>query len=159
MEAIRITSDTMPTIVQKLKMANDAEKDYECVIRKHDHSLKGRQRALCYCWYREIGEFYGITSSRASAHSKYYHGFRILTRDNPMRKTMYMAMIGKYDEETRLDIIEAFPSMFAVLADDGMTSDQTAEFLTQIQRYWQDKGLFLSSPNEKELLNCRAANA
>ncbi len=46
MEAIRVTPEAFEAIITKLKMACDAKKDYEVVIRQHDSSLKARQRAL-----------------------------------------------------------------------------------------------------------------
>lgn len=154
MEVLRITADTIPSIVQKLNLAVSSNKPYQVEIKLHDGSLKARQRSLCYCWYREIGEFYGVTTARAAAESKYKHGFRILTREDGLRRKMYMALLGGYDEEQRIAIVEEFPSMFSVLSDkDGMTSEQIGEYLTQLQRHWQEQGLFLTSINEKEMLN------
>lgn len=132
---------------------------FELVIRSHDNSLKARQRALTNIWYNEIGNHLNETTGYGEAYCKYHFGLKLASFDNPDRNVAFRAMLAGHEYEIKLQIIEDLSDMFPILrAKGGLTSDSTGHYLTQIQRHFAEQGLILSSPKEKELLNCKAAN-
>ncbi len=159
MKPRRITPETMPMIISELKMACDSPKDFEVSIIAHDSSLKARQRALCKIWYKDVGEAQGITAGAAEAFCKLMYGFKIRCERDPDLEKIIRKMLDGYDYEQKLAIIEIYPEWFPVLRDkSGMNSEQIGRYLRDIQQGFGQEGVFLSSPNERELLNCRGAN-
>lgn len=153
MNPTRITTETLPFLVQQLKMAVDAKKSYQCSITLHDSSLKARQRALAKCWYKTIAEEQGITVGAAEAFCKLHYGLRIRIEDDLALEGIIDRMLHGHDYENKLEIIEMYPEWFPVLRDKGgMTSDQQARYLHDIQVGFANQGVILSSPNDKELL-------
>lgn len=159
MEAIKVTPETFEAIVTKLKMACDAKKDYECVIRQHDSSLKARQRALAKIWYKDIAEAQGLTVGASEGFCKYHYGFKIRCEDDEILAAMIRKMLDGRDYEQKLEIIELYSEFFPILRDkNGMTSEQQGRYLSEMQRGMGQQGVFLSSINERELLFCREAH-
>ena len=153
MKPINITPDTLPGIIENLKAASEAKKDYQVEITRHDNSLKGRQRALANIWYGEIGNSKGITTAAAEAFCKYHYGFRIRCENDPDLASIIRRMLDGKTYEAKLIIISTYSEWFPVLRNkSGMNVTQQAQYLHEIQRNMGANGIFLASPSEKHLL-------
>lgn len=153
MQPTRVTDDTMPFLVQQLKMASDSKRDFECSIRIFDGSLKARQRALANCWYKDIAEQQGITIGAAEAFCKYHYGLKIRCENDYQLESLVRRMLDGLTYEQKLEVIELHREWFPVLRDKGgMFTDQQARYLHDIQVGFANEGVILSSPNDKELL-------
>lgn len=151
---IKITGETINSIIEQIKVALVAKKQFEVVIRQHDGSLKARQRALAKIWYKEIGEAQGFTAGYAEAECKLAYGFRIASEDNPDLELIIRSMLGNRSHCEKLEIIERFAHWFPILRDKGgMTSEQIGRYLNAIQQCYAEQGILLSSPKDRELLN------
>ena len=149
-----ITPDTMPGIIDNIKTARDADKEYQVSITLFDNSLKARQRALARCWYAEIGEQKGLTTAAAEALCKYHWGFRIRCENDPDLAAIIRKMLDGRTYEAKLIIIETYSEWFPVLRNKGgMTVEQQAKYLHEIQRGMGADGVFLSTPSERALLD------
>lgn len=154
MESIRITADTMEGIISRLNMCIGAKKEYQIEIKLYDGSLKARQRALAVCWYKEIADQKHTTRGEAEAFCKYWWGFKIRCANDPDLDKIIRRMLDPYDYEQKLKIIEIYPEFFPILRDkNGLSVEQQGEYLGDIQRGMGAEGIFLISPNEKEMLN------
>lgn len=154
MEIIRITSEAIPGIIQRINMANDAEKEYQVEIKLYDGSLKSRQRALAVCWYKEIANQRGELTGESEAFCKYHYGLKIRCENDPELAKIIRKMLDGRNYEQKLKIIEIYPEWFPVLRDKGgMSVEQQAQYLSDIQKAMGVEGIFLTSPNEKEMLS------
>lgn len=154
MKPVKLTADNLNGLYDTMKSCLIAKKQYEVVIRLHDGSLKGRQRALCKIWYKDIGEAQGFTAGYAEAECKLAYGFRIATEDNQELESIIRRMLDYREPHEKLDIIERYSEFFPILRDGaGMTSDQIGRYLSTIQQCYAEQGIVLTSPKEKELLN------
>jgi hypothetical protein len=154
-----ITPESMPALISKLKMACDADKDYQMSITPLDNGLKARQRALAKIWYKTIANEQGMTLGEAEALCKYRWGLAIRCENDPDLEKIVRRMLDGHAYEEKLKIIERYPEWFPILRDKGgMDAEQQGRYLSDIQRGFAEQGVFLSSSNEKELLNCKAAN-
>jgi len=132
---------------------------HEVVIRKHDDGIKSRQRALANIWYGTIAKEQGISVGAAEAYCKYRFGLRLAEMQDADRGQMFRLMLKAHDYEQKLEIIEDLSDLFPVLrANGGLTSENTGIYLSQIQQHFAEQGVVLTSPKERELLNCREAN-
>ena len=153
MNPIHITPDTMPGIIDSIKSACDADKEYQVAITLFDDSLKARQRSLAKIWYKDIAEQQGITPAAAEAHCKYHYGFRIRCESDPDLASIIRRMLDGKTYEAKLIIIETYAEWFPVLRNkSGMNVTQQARYLHEIQRNLGAEGVFLSTPKERELL-------
>ena len=154
METIRIAPETMPQIESALELALKSDKSYQVEIKLHDNSLKARQRALAVIWYKEIADQKGLTTGEAEAFCKYHYGFRIRCGNDVDLENIIRKMLDGHDYEQKLKIIEIYPEWFPVLRDKGgMDVEQQGLYLGEIQRGMGQEGIFLTSPNEKEMLS------
>ena len=153
-ETIAITKETIAAIITKLYDRIEDEKDFEVVIRKRDNSVQARQRGLAYIWYKEIAKHNGWSVNYAEAWCKYYHGLRLAVQADPMLREIVKRMLGPYAEMDRIIIIEEHPSWFPILRDKGgLGVEDTCEYLTEMQNEWREKGLYLYSNKDDDLLN------
>ena len=150
---IHITPDTLPGIIDNIKNACDAKKDYQVEITLHDNSLKGRQRALAQCWYKEIAEQMGVTVGHAEAYCKLAYGLRICSESDPDLKIIISKMLDGRQYAAKLIIIETYSEWFPVLRKEGMNVERQGRYLYEIQRNMGANGIFLASPNERQLLS------
>ena len=151
---IHITPDTIPGIIDSIKQACDADKQYQVAITLFDDSLKARQRSLAKIWYKDIAEAQGITPAAAEAHCKYHYGFRIRCEDDPDLASIIRRMLDGKTYEAKLIIIETYSEWFPVLRNkSGMNVEQQGRYLREIQRGMGAAGVFLSTPKERELLS------
>ena len=150
---IHITLDTMPGIIDSIKSACDADKQYQIAITLFDDSLKARQRSLAKIWYGDIGNSKGITTAAAEAFCKYHYGFRIRCENDPDLASIIRRMLDGKTYEAKLIIISTYSEWFPVLRNkSGMNVTQQAQYLHEIQRNMGANGIFLASPSEKHLL-------
>lgn len=155
-----ITEHSLPHIIKQLENSIGKPKAYECVIRVHDESLKGRQRALAKIWYKEIGEEVGELVGPIEAFCKWKFGLKLICFQKPVLEAMIRKMLDGRDYDEKLLIIEEYSEWFPVLRDKGgLTSELTGKYLKSIQEFYADEhDIVLSSPKEKDLLNCKEAN-
>lgn len=144
----------MPFIIDNIKTACDAKKEYQVSITLFDSSRKAIQRRLARVWYNEIAEHKGLTPGAAEAFCKYHYGFRIRCENDPDLERIIRSMIDGRTYEAKLIIIETYPEFFPILRDKGgMTVEQQGRYLAEIQRGMGAEGIYLSTPKERELLN------
>lgn len=157
MQPINITADNQTLIFNALNTAVEAG-GFEMVIRKHDSSLKARQRALANIWYATIGKAQGIATAEAEAYCKYHFGLKLVSSGDADKEACFRAMLSPHQYEIKLQIIQDCSDLFPILrGDGGLTSQQTGEYLRQMQQHFAEQGIILVSSNEEELLNCREA--
>ena len=149
-----ITTGTVPGIIDSIKSACEADKEYQIAITLFDDSLKARQRSLARIWYKDIAEQQGTTAAAAEAHCKYHYGFRIRCEDDPDLASIIRRMLDGKTYEAKLIIIECYPEFFPILRNgSGMNAQQQGVYLHEIQRNMGAEGIFLSTPKERELLS------
>ena len=153
MKPINITQDTLPGIIEHLKAAVEAKKDYQVEITLHDNSLKGRQRALAQCWYKDIAEQIGVTKGYAEAYCKFAYGLSIASENDPDLQRIIKKMLHGLEYKAKLIVIETYSEWFPVLRKDGMNAERQGRYLHEIQRNMAANGIFLMNPNEKQLLS------
>ena len=143
----------MPGIIDSIKSACEADKQYQVEVTLFDNSLKARQRALAKIWYKDIAEQQGITAAAAEAHCKYHYGFRIRCENDPDLASIIRRMLDGKTYEAKLIIIETYSEFFPILRNgSGMNAQQQGLYLHEIQRNLGAEGIFLSTPKERELL-------
>lgn len=150
----RITKETLPGIIDNIKDACDAEKDYQILITLFDNSLKARQRALAQCWYKDVADSEGYTPAYAEALCKYHYGFRIRCENDPDLEHIIRSMLDGRMYEDKIKIIQKYPEFFPILRNDGgMTAEQQGRYLFEIQRGMGAHGIYLTTPKERALLS------
>ena len=156
---VHITDATLPSIIDGLKAACDADKEYQASITLFDDSLKARQRALANIWYASIGNAKGITTAAAEAFCKYHYGFRIRCENDPDLASIIRKMLDGRTYEAKLIIISTYSEWFPILrSKSGMNTEQLGRYLSEMQRNMGAAGVFLSTPKERELLSYPEAN-
>jgi|GEM_PF-3777919 len=150
-----IKPDTLVRCVEFINLACDAEKDFEMVIRTTDNSLAGKQIALANIWYKDIAQGMGDTIKEVEATCKIDFGVPILTADDHTYREFIAKFLGG---RTRTECIEiALNFDIPVIRKAVMSTEQRGAYLSAIQVKYAENGIFLTSPSEKELLNCREA--
>ena len=150
-----IKPDTLVRCLDYLNLACDAEKDFEMVIRTTDNSLAGKQIALANIWYKTIATEMGENIKAVEASCKIEFGVPILmAEDGAYRKFIEKWLGGKSRQEC-IEFAQTFD--IPVIRKKVMSVDQRGAYLSAIQVKYAENGIFLTSPSEKELLNCREA--
>ena len=158
MEQIPITPETLPRIIQKLFDASKSDKPQQVVITAYDGSLKARQRALARNWYETIANEIGLSVVEAESFCKLHYGLAIRCEDDPELEDLVNRMLAGRGEEDKLRIIAEKREWFPVLrTEGGMTTKQQSRYLADMQREMAQHGVYLTTPYEKDLLNCRDA--
>ena len=158
MEQIPITPETLPRIFQKLFDASKSDKPQQVVITAYDGSLKGRQRALARKWYEAIANEMGLSVSEAEAFCKLHYGLKIRCEKDPDLEEVIRRMLANRPVEEKLEIIAQYGEWFPILrSKGGMTAEQQSRYLAEMQREMAQHGVYLTTPYEKDLLNCREA--
>jgi len=159
MKSIPINIETLPEIKQALVLAIASKKNYQVSISIHDNSLRGRQRALANIWYKQIEEALGEPVGYAEALCKYSFGLKLRCDNDPDLSRIVRRMLDGFEYEAKLEIIRVYPEWFPVLRDKGgLNAEDQARYLNCIQVHFANQGVILTSPREKDLLNCAAAN-
>ena len=158
MEQIPITPETLPRIIQKLFDASKSDKPQQVEITPYDGSLKARQRALANIWYKDIAEGMGLSYGEAEAFCKLHYGLKIRCEKDPDLEEVIRRMLANRPVEEKLEIIAQYSEWFPILrTKGGMTAEQQSRYLAEMQRDMAQHGVYLSTPYEKDLLNCREA--
>jgi hypothetical protein len=132
---------------------------YKVTAKPWKQSRKQRQRALANIWYGHIEQHLGETAGYAEAFCKLSWGLKIRSRDDEVRESMFRKLLDGYSYETKIDIIRHQSDMFPVLRENGgLDTEEQAEYLNAIQINFAEQGLILSTPNDDDLLRCKAAN-
>lgn len=155
-----LSQHTKAEILAAIDTALGSGKSYAVEIKLHDNSLKARQRALANIWYIEISGFTGDAVDEVEAYCKYKWGLRLMSQDDPDRIMMLSRMLADINtHEERVELIRVEAIFFPVLRDKGgLSAEKQASYLESMKRHYAEKGCILSSPREKDLLNCRQAN-
>ena len=159
MKNVHITQGSLTAIHDALKVAVDAKKEYQVSITVLDNSLRARQRALAQIWFKQIDDHWGSDPGYAESYCKLKWGLKIATIQDPDLAQIIRRMLGCYEYEQKLEIIRLYPEWFPVLRDKGgLDAENQARYLNCIQINMANEGVILSSPKERDLLNCREAN-
>ena len=112
-----------------------------------------QQRHLQWLWYTEvansgIGGEYEDTKENVHRLSKYRWAVPILIRDNDFFSDLYAAYISAHIKD---------PDRMAYFIDEHVHTEkfntsQMAEYLTSFQRYYVEKGVRLTDPDDLKLL-------
>ena len=112
-----------------------------------------KQRGLQWLWYTNVAESgiggkYEDTKKGVHLVSKYRWAIPILVRDDPNFCDLYHAWFELHanDDERKIWFVEEH------VHTEKFTTSQMAEFLTDFQRYYLDKGVNLADPQDKKLL-------
>jgi len=153
----------MKTIIIK----NDQAKIYTCnlveelpadgtmtvQIKKTDKSSTGRQQRLRFLWFSEVaasGLGKSDTKQGVELDAKWIFARPIWIRDDEDFGKIYNFFMKTIDEYrfTDPDLHAASCKKFTAnwISIQRMSRWQHAEFLTDFQRYWQDKGVELTLP-------------
>lgn len=157
-EVLPITAESIKGIVDRLHLCITSEKPYQVVIQQHYDSLKARQRALAHIWYQDIDRAQNNQPGEAEAYCKYHFGFKIICRRDPDLRKIIVRMLDGLEYEAKLTVIRVYSDWFPCLREGAMTSEEQAEYLSCIQNHFGQQGIYLTSPKEKDLLNCKQAN-
>ena len=123
------------------------------VVIRNSGSKSAAQRGLQWKWYTEIaksgtGGEHEDTKEGVHLISKYRWAIPILIRDNPFFADLHSVWIQLYgkDKERMRFFIDS------QVHTESFTSHQTAEFLTEIQKYYTSNGVALTDPDDLKLL-------
>lgn len=152
---VHITQATIAKLHDDLDYKLAEEKEYQVSITLFDNSLGARMTALTNIWYSTINEEMGEIDF-ARAYCKYWFGLKIRCREDKGLREIVRRMLPTNDDEVNIAIIRAYDDWFPVLSK--MTVEEKSEYLNCIQHGFAENGIQLTSPNEKELLNCKEAN-
>ena len=160
MKPIHITPASMPEIEAALKVAVEADKQYQVTISLFDDSRKARQIALVNIWYSQIAtEAYGHDVGYVEAMCKLDWGLRIATLEDPEKAEMWRELLDGLIREDKIKRIKTYSELFPVMRKNGgMSIEYQARYLTCIQTGFAEAGIILTSINDKDLLNCKQAN-
>ena len=109
-------------------------------------SKSQKQRGLQWKWYSELAES-GIgsadTKERAHLESKYRLAIPILLRDDELFVGIYEHFTAHYldNKEMMMQFVDDY------VHTERFNTSQMAEYLTDFERYWLDKGVNLTNPD------------
>lgn len=159
MKKQHINHSSVDSIHDAVDKALKAKREYQVSISVLDTSLRARQRALCCIWYKQIDESMGSTAGYSEAMCKLHWGLKIACQENEGLQSIIDRMLHGHNYDQKLEIIQRYPEWFPILRDKGgLDADGQARYLNCIQVNMADQGIILSSPRERDLLNCSAAN-
>ncbi len=154
-----ITHSSVDAIHAAIDTALKAKKEYQVSISVLDNSLRVRQRALANIWYKQIDEAMGSPAGYSEAVCKLHWGLKIACQENDGLQSIIDRMLHGHNYEQKLEIIQRYPEWFPILRDKGgLDAESQARYLNCIQVNMADQGVILSSPRERDLLNCAQAN-
>lgn len=154
-----ISESNMGEIDEALAIALNSSKSYQVTIALMDNSLRKRQRALANIWYSQIDKQQGNNIGVSEAYCKYHFGLKLACNYKPELESIVRRMLDGYSYEQKIEIIRTYPEFFPVLRDKGgLDAEGQALYLNAMQMHFAEHGVILTSPNEKDLLHCKAAN-
>jgi len=113
-----------------------------------------RQRGLQYLWYKDvvnsgIGGKHEETVESLHTACKYWFARPILIRDD----ANFAELDSIYTQLYNTDAIRMAWFAESQIHTEKLTVSQMAEYLTDFQRYYADKGVNLTNPDERGLLD------
>ena len=114
---------------------------------------KPRQRGLQWIWYGDaansgIGGEHEDTTNGVDLVSKYRWAIPILERDDELFSEIYCHFVKHYGA----DKVKMMQFVKDWVHTEKFSSSQMAEYLTNFQRYYVEKGVNLTDPQDKKLL-------
>jgi len=150
MKTIIIDSERQRTYAKSLidEMATDGSN--EVITKKVDKSSTTKQRNLKWQWNTDIAmSGLGGNDTKATVHlwNKKEFGHPILMRDDENYAILFK---GFRDQVKHLDDYVDRMKWFVKhkLETEGFSRSQQAEYLTEVQKYWSDKGVNLTDPDD-----------
>lgn len=154
-----LTQRAKTEILIAIDAALESNKVYQVEIKLRDNSLRARQRALANIWYVESDDHFGYESGYTEAYCKYRWGLSLISQDDPDTVMMICRMLDDIDTwEEKVELIRCKSIWFPIMRDKGgLDAKKQAKYLRSFQRHAAEYGLILTSPREKDLLNCAQA--
>ena len=115
-----------------------------------DVSATAAQRRLNWMWCDEVAKSgIGMYDDKQSVHTacKWMFARPILLRDSDLYAVLdsaFMAAVASHEDDFRRSEIRQFTERY--ISTEQMTRKQRAEYLTEFQRYWTQKGVNLTDP-------------
>jgi len=154
----QLNKHTKAQILAGIDAAIESGKPYQIEIKPFDNSLKARQRALANIWYKEADNHYGEEPGYTEAYCKYRWGLVLMSRDDPDKIMMISRMLEGRGWQDKVEIIRTMPEWFPVMrAKGGLNAEDQALYLQSIQRHYAENGLILTTPRERDLMECAKA--
>lgn len=124
-----------------------------CVSFGDSGGKSGRQRGLQHIWYDTVvnsgmGGKWEDTKENVISISKYRFALPIFQRDDELLGQVYQLFLTKYgnDRDKHREFIDNW------VHTEKFSTSQMAEFLTDFQRHYMDRGIYLPDPDDHKLL-------
>ena len=119
------------------------------IFKKTDVSSTAKQRQLQWLWYTETATSgLGSDDTKDDVHvrAKMMWAHPILMRDDPVYPILYNAFKKAVrTSESYGDKIKEFANQY--ISTERLTRKQRAEYLSDYQKYWTDRGVALTDPS------------
>lgn len=153
MKVIILDSDRQKRYCQSLLSEMEPDGSNTIVFKKTDESPTARQRRLQWLWYTETSlSGIGQDDDKSEVHirAKMMFAHPILMRDDEVYPVLYQAFkeTVKTSENYAL-YIKDFANQY--ISTERLTKRQRAEYLTEFQKFWTNKGVNLSDPSMQGL--------
>jgi hypothetical protein len=150
MKTILIDSDRQKTYAKSLIDEMPIDGSSEVITKKVDKSSTSKQRGLKWRWNKDVADSgLGGNDTPATVHlwNKKEFGHPILLRDDENYAILFK---GFRDHVKHLDDYIDRMKWFVEhkLETEGFSRGQQAEYLTEVQKYWADKGVNLCDPDD-----------
>ena len=152
----QIKPETISMCMQHINMACDSEKPFEMVVRPSDETLAGKQIALANIWYGVVADSMGLSVAEVEARCKIKFGVPLLKSESISYSNFIDKYLGGMNQQERIAFVQQFD--IPVIRKGYMSVETRGKYLGEMQRYFSEQSIFLTSPNEKEMMNCREAN-
>ena len=148
MKTIIITSDQQQRYALSLVGELPIDGTMEVIVKKVDKSSTAKQRRLRWMWMGEIANS-GLgrydTKETVDLACKWQFALPILKRDDVLFGEIYNFFIETVKDYPNFgECCKQFCTQYVSVKN--MTVRQHAEYLTDLQRYWTQKGVSLTDP-------------
>jgi hypothetical protein len=148
MKTIILNSDRQKTYAENLIKESPADGSMTVIIKQTDMSSTARQRRLQWLWYTEVSQSgLGQDDTKEAVHvrAKMMFAHPILMRDDDVYPLLYSTFKKAVENSTVYSAyIKEFASQY--ISTERLTRKQRAEYLSEFQRYWINKGVELTDP-------------
>lgn len=149
MKTITISSDRERRFALSLVGEIPTDGTMEVIVKKVDRSSTGKQRRLRWMWAGEVassGLGRNDTKEGVDLASKWQFARPILLRDDAMFFDIYNFFIETIKDYPNFgECCRQFCAQY--ISVERMTKRQSAEYLSEFQRFWIGKGVNLTDPS------------
>ena len=150
MKTIVIDSERQKTYVKNLIDEMPIDGSCEVITKKVDQSSTAKQRGLKWQWNEDISRSgLGGNDTQSSVHiwNKKEFAHPIFMRDNENYAILFKGFRDSVkDLDDYIDRMKWFVKH--KIETEEFTKNQQAEYLTYVQKYWLDKGVNLTDPDD-----------